>query len=257
MDATELQERLTLDAYPRSARYDAAWVADNMMGPHPLWLLESLLELVDLAPGERVLDLGCGKALTSIFLARELDVRVVAHDWWIPAADNEARIADQHESDRVEPVHAEAHTLPFAAESFDAILSVDAYQYFGTADLYLAQLLTVLRPGGTIAIVVPATVDEIGVDPPAHLRDHWAPDFACFHTPRWWHDHWVKSGIVTVERAELVPDFADHWLRWCEVTDEWARARGRTPFEDETALLRADRGRTLGFARVVARKRSR
>ena len=35
MDATELKERLTLDAYPRSARYDAEWVADNMMGPHP------------------------------------------------------------------------------------------------------------------------------------------------------------------------------------------------------------------------------
>jgi cyclopropane fatty-acyl-phospholipid synthase-like methyltransferase len=33
---------------------------------------------VDLPPGSRVLDLGCGNALASIFLAREFGVRVVA-----------------------------------------------------------------------------------------------------------------------------------------------------------------------------------
>src|SRR5205085_559968 len=51
--------------------YDPRWIIDNQMGPHPLWLMEWLCEAFDLPARARVLDLGCGKALTSIFLARE------------------------------------------------------------------------------------------------------------------------------------------------------------------------------------------
>jgi ubiquinone/menaquinone biosynthesis C-methylase UbiE len=58
------------------------------MGPNPLWLTEWLCELMDLRPGMRVLDLGCGRAPSSIFLAFELwrcqergeDAKVVAAD---------------------------------------------------------------------------------------------------------------------------------------------------------------------------------
>ncbi|HLS41464.1 MAG TPA: hypothetical protein VK038_11955 [Ornithinicoccus sp.] len=41
------------------------------MGPHPLWQLEDLLPDLALRPGDRVLDLGCGRGATSVFLARE------------------------------------------------------------------------------------------------------------------------------------------------------------------------------------------
>ena len=47
-------------------------------------------------------------------------------------ADYEA-IVDAGVDKLVTPIHAEAHTLPFAADFFDAIVSLDAYQYFGTA----------------------------------------------------------------------------------------------------------------------------
>jgi len=36
----------------------------------------------------RVLDLGCGKALSSIFLAKEYGTQVWATDLWISATDN-------------------------------------------------------------------------------------------------------------------------------------------------------------------------
>jgi cyclopropane fatty-acyl-phospholipid synthase-like methyltransferase len=92
MDTSELAERVHLDRYPRSNRYDPVWVAEHMMGPNPLWLMEHLTNLLDLHAGQRVMDLGCGKALTSVFLAREFDVRVQAVDLWIPAGDDWARI---------------------------------------------------------------------------------------------------------------------------------------------------------------------
>ncbi|MCW2751334.1 MAG: SAM-dependent methyltransferase, partial [Aeromicrobium sp.] len=53
--------------YHRSNGYDPRWVFDNQMGPNALWLVESLTEVLPLEPGMRVLDLGCGRAMTSIF----------------------------------------------------------------------------------------------------------------------------------------------------------------------------------------------
>jgi cyclopropane fatty-acyl-phospholipid synthase-like methyltransferase len=52
--------------YPRSNNYDADWVFANQMGPNALWLMEALVEKLHIEPGMRVLDLGCGKAMTSI-----------------------------------------------------------------------------------------------------------------------------------------------------------------------------------------------
>jgi len=66
------------DVYPRSIRYDPDRVLSLDMGPHPLWQLESLLPALQLQSGDRVLDLGCGRGATSVFLAREADVDVVA-----------------------------------------------------------------------------------------------------------------------------------------------------------------------------------
>jgi len=72
---------LSREEFPRSSRYDPDWVMDNQMGPNALWLMEWLSQQLDLVPGMKVLDLGCGKALSSIFLAREFGLQVWAADW--------------------------------------------------------------------------------------------------------------------------------------------------------------------------------
>jgi cyclopropane fatty-acyl-phospholipid synthase-like methyltransferase len=62
----------------------------------------------------RVHDLGCGKAVSSIFLAKEFGVTVWAARLRIKPTDNWARIEAADLTDRVLPQHAEAHALPFA-----------------------------------------------------------------------------------------------------------------------------------------------
>src|SRR5256885_6755368 len=109
------------DTYPLSSRYDPAWLLKLDMGPHPLWLLEDLARELDLRPGMRVLDLGSGKGATSVFLAKEYGVQVWAADLWIDPTDAAANIASQG-ADGVVTLKAEAHTLPFAKEFFDAIV---------------------------------------------------------------------------------------------------------------------------------------
>jgi SAM-dependent methyltransferase len=255
MTGTDLRTQLEHPRYPRSSGYDAGWIVANQMGPHPLWLMEALVQHLPLEPGMRVLDIGCGRALTSIFLAREFDVEVWATDLWIDATDNLARITEAGAAGRVLPVHAEAHALPYADGFFDAIVSVDAYQYFGTADLYLGYITRFLRPGGRIGMVAPAVLSELGATVPDHLAPYWDWEFCCFHGPDWWRTHWAKTGKVDVEVADALPDGWSDWLRWEEAVgphlpEHWREASARTQ-----ALLRADRGRLLGFTRIVAGRR--
>ncbi|MEU0599207.1 methyltransferase domain-containing protein [Streptomyces sp. NPDC006393] len=250
---------LTHARYPRSNAYDARWLIEHQMGPHPLWLLEWLapaLRLDSLPAGARVLDLGCGRALTSVFLAREYGVQVVAADLWIKPDDNARRIDEAEVADRVVPVHADAHDLPFGEESFDAIVSVDAYQYFGADDLYLPSLTRLLKPGGRIGVVVPSVREEIdGVEPPEHLKAHWDPGFWAFHSPAWWHRNWTRTGAVTVETADWLEDGWRDWLRWSEICAEESPSDFMAGMaRDSVELLNADRGRLLGFARVVGRR---
>src|SRR5687767_10253176 len=102
------------------------------MGPNALWLVEWLTERMDLRPGMRVLDLGCGRARTSVFLAKEYGVQVVATDLWVQPSENWPDIVEAGCADRILPLHAEARDLKFAHGYFDAVVSVDAYHYFGT-----------------------------------------------------------------------------------------------------------------------------
>jgi cyclopropane fatty-acyl-phospholipid synthase-like methyltransferase len=254
MTASGWQDRLAHPRFPRSSSYDATWVLEHHMGPHPLWLLESLCERRSPSPQDRVLDLGCGQALTSVFLAREFGVAVVAADWWIAPEDNLGRLEAAGVSSSVTSLRAEAHAIPLASGQFDAVISIDAYHYFGTSDLYLAEMTRLLRPGGWLGIVVPGVREEPDEIPPPALAAHWDWDFCSFHSPRWWLRHWAKTGLVHVDDAWWIEGGHEFWLRWAEITDDYARSMGQPPYKREVELLHADRDRLLGFTAIIATK---
>jgi cyclopropane fatty-acyl-phospholipid synthase-like methyltransferase len=255
------------DRLPRSAGYEPDWQVTNAMGPNPVWLAELLSEVMELRPGMRVLDLGCGRAASSIFLASEFGVQVWASDLWIGPTENRVRVEQAGVADRVFPLRVEAHALPFAEGYFDAIVSIDAYHYFGTDGLYLSQCSRFLRPGGLLGIVVPGLVRELGEESPAQLtRMFSGSDLTTLHTPEWWRAHWARTGLVDVLSADHVPDAAGLWLRWTDgciaygkATGRWPRGpAGRDPLADNQAcadMLRADAGTTLSLTRVVARRK--
>ncbi|MCK9520308.1 MAG: methyltransferase domain-containing protein [Dehalococcoidia bacterium] len=234
--------------YPRASRYDPQWVMSNAMGPNVLWLTEWLVDAMDLRPGMRVLDMGCGRALSSVFLAKEFGVEVWATDLWTKPTENWGRIREAGVDGQVFPIHAEAHQLPFAQGFFDAALSMDAYQYFGTDNLYLSYFARFVKPGGQIGIVVPGLVQEFE-KLPEHLAPYWEPDYSCFHSPAWWRRHWERSGQVEVSLADLLEDGWRDWLRWEEASSEKNYPSGPKEME----MLRVDAGRNLTFVRVVGR----
>src|SRR5437660_7148792 len=169
--------RLHSDRFPRASQYHPEWVIANASGgANPLWLTEWLAEALDLRPGMRVLDLGCGRAMSSVFLRREFGVQVWATDLWFSASENLRRIRDAGVEDGVFPIHADARSLPFASEFFDAIVSIDSFFYYGTDDLYFNTIARLVKPGGQIGIAGAGLVREIEGPVPEHLREWWSQD---------------------------------------------------------------------------------
>jgi cyclopropane fatty-acyl-phospholipid synthase-like methyltransferase len=196
----------------------------------------------------RVLDLGCGKASSSVFLRREFGVQVWATDLWISASENIQRIRDAGVEDGVFPLHADARSLPFASDFFDAIVCIDSFYYFGSDDLYLNYLAHFVRPGGTIGIAGAGMVREIEGEVPDHLRAWWTQDLWSLHSAAWLRRHWERTGIVEIELAEAMPDGWKRWLDWHRVV--------APDNATEIKAIEEDGGRFIGYVRVVGRRRA-
>ena len=213
-----------------------------------MWMAEWLAEALDLRPGMRVLDLGCGRASSSVFLRREFGVQVWATDLWFSASENLQRARDAGVEDGVFPIHADARSLPFAAGFFDAIVSIDSFFYYGTDDLYLNDLARYVKPGGPVAIAGAGLMQEIDGPIPDHLREWWTQDNPwCLHSAAWWRRHWGRTGIMDIELADTMSEGWQVWLDWQQTV---------CPDNDtEIRTVEADRGSYLGYIRLVGRRR--
>jgi cyclopropane fatty-acyl-phospholipid synthase-like methyltransferase len=243
-----MDPRFHTTKFPRSSAYDPEWImASASGGANSLWLAEWLTSKLELQPGMRVLDLGCGRAASSIFLHREFGAQVWATDLWFDASENLQRIRDAGAELGVFPIHADARSLPFAKEFFDAVVSIDSFVYYGTDDHYLNYLARFLKPGGSIGIAGAGLMREIDGPVPDHLQRWWEPGMWCLHSAEWWKRHWEKTGIVAVEIADHMPEGAEAWLQWqCTICPDNTT---------EIQALEADAGRYLGYVRVIGRRR--
>jgi cyclopropane fatty-acyl-phospholipid synthase-like methyltransferase len=253
----EIAKLLNRPEFPRSSKYERDWMLQNQMGPNAVWLCEWLCEALPIGPGMRILDLGCGRAMTSVFLAQEFGAKVWAADLWMSPDHNWRRVVAAGVQDRVCPIRAEAHALPFAQGFFDAVISVDAYHYFGTDELYLSYLAGFVRPGGFIGVVVPGMVQEMGETIPEHLtapqrngKRFWEDECRAFKTAEWWSRLWGHSSKVAGVEADLLTDGWRHWRDF----ERAVELSGRGHFPSDAEAIEKDAGRWLGFVRVCARR---
>jgi SAM-dependent methyltransferase len=152
------------------------------MGPNALKMVEELTLNLDLHPGMRVLDLGCGKGLTSIFLAKEYGVQVYATDLWITATENYNRFKQLCIDNQIIPIHADANDLPYADE------------YFDENDTFMdAKLAPLIKPNGIIALAFPGFKKDIHDQlPPEFLLSWTAEDLETFHSCERWRSLFSK-----------------------------------------------------------------
>ena len=210
----------------KADKYKQFFTKEYLMGPNSFRLLEELIRRAPFEPcWNRTLDLGCGLALTSVFLANETPAdSVYAFDLWIDATDNLKRIRDLSLENRIIPIHGDALDMPFARGWFDTVVSVDSYHYFGCREgVFAEKILPFVRRGGSVMIAVPGLKEE----PRGTLRrlfETWAEgdDALCFKTPGWWKDLLDKECDGRCEISVLEAECFDAaWQDWFSTGHEY------------------------------------
>ncbi len=211
--------------YTGNNQYDTSFFKENLMGPNAIRMIDELAKSLKLEKGMRILDLGCGKGLTSIFLAKEYGVTVFATDLWVSASENYERFKAMGVEDKIIPIHAEAHDLPFAQEYFDAAVSIDAYHYFGVEPDYLEKhFAPLVKKGGQIAVAVPGLKKEFTAGVPAGLAPYWIEEVENTIRPGgWWQDLWKASPAVSLKECKEMKCFKEAWQDWLTCDHEFAR----------------------------------
>ncbi|MDA8292183.1 MAG: class I SAM-dependent methyltransferase [Actinomycetota bacterium] len=198
-----------------------------------------------IAPGARVLDLGCGGGRHAFAVARA-GADVVALDadasecsgvaGMLAAMRSEGEVAS---GTRAGVVRADALRLPFPDSSFDRVVAAEVLEHVRDDRAAIAELARVLRPGGVLAVSVPrlwpealnwALSAQYRTSPGGHVRIYRRSELRrrvcaagmvpvathhahALHSPYWW-----LRCLVGVDRPDHPLVAAFHELLVWEMT---------------------------------------
>ncbi|MBC8087444.1 MAG: class I SAM-dependent methyltransferase [Phycisphaerae bacterium] len=141
-----------IDFAPIKARQHSAWSTGNyaVVGTTLQIVGEQLCEAVDLRAGARVLDVAAGNGNATLAAARRF-AEVTSTDYVGSLLDAGRKRADA-EGLHVNFREADAEDLPFAAASFDVVLSTFGVMFTPDQDRAAAELVRVCKPRGKIGL---------------------------------------------------------------------------------------------------------
>lgn len=121
--------------------------------PGGLVLTERLGQLLNLQPGQRVLDAAAGQGTSAIFLVQRFGCEVVGVDFSAESVKIAAgRAAEAGLNDFVRFEQADAESLDFAPASFDAVICECAFCTFPDKTAAANGFARLLKPGGRIGL---------------------------------------------------------------------------------------------------------
>lgn len=226
---------------------------------------ESLTRLVaasaGLAPGDRVLDVGCGYGAGAVCWMRHFRPdSVTGLDVTEIRIEEGRRYVAQHGfADVIDLQLGDATHMQFDDAAFDKLLSVECAFHFDTREKFLHEAARVLRPGGTL--VLTDIIARSGVDPAACLRGGLTLNSGvcldaahnAYHADVY--AAYLRAAGFTAIRIESIVD----WTRARFADALQGLARGASSEQAEALLRTAERLRRLialgeDYVLVVARR---
>lgn len=236
--------------YPKTSKYDYEMLKKKIMGPNPLKLTEELLQNHSIPDGALVMDLGSGTGLTSVFLAKEYGFKTYAADLWSDPEENKKFFKEMGViPGQVIPVKADANDLPFEKDFFDAVVSVDSYNYFGRDENYLdKKLIPFVKKGSYLYISVPGMKKDCHNNLPKDLLLSWTPEQLAYLRDK---EYWKKI-MSTSKDAEIIcikemETNENAWKDWLECEHEYAIGDRKS--------MNAGAGKYINFISIVMRKK--
>jgi len=159
-----------LDGYAQS---EHVWgTAPDFVGPRHELRERLLLELLlSTHPGRDVLNVGAGQgSFTRMLEARNFDV--------VSADVSPAAVAVLGDRVRGQVLQADMTRLPFPDSTFDAVVAGEVIEHIEDDRRALSEAARVLRPGGVLALSVPAHPEWFGAS------DRWAGHIRRYTRPR-------------------------------------------------------------------------
>ncbi len=236
--------------YTLSKKYETPKIWSKIMGPNPIKLTEELLKDNKIPSGSVVCDLGSGQGVTSVFIAKEYDFTVYAADLWSNPDENQKFFDEMGvPRDKLIPVKADAENMPFGKNFFNAIVSIDSYNYFGRDEKYLdGKLLPHVKSGGLIYIAIPGMKKDCHDNLPKELLLSWTPEQLAYMRDR---DYW--KSIVSASRDCDVLSVSEMesndevWADWLKQDNEYAIGDRKS--------MEAGGGKYLNFISIILRKK--
>jgi ubiquinone/menaquinone biosynthesis C-methylase UbiE len=158
--------------YAGSGTYESGESYEARQGGHPRLtgfhqarVKQRLASWLAVAPGHRLLDVGCGAGWFLLDLERRYAARGFnARCFGVDASVEQLRsLATRVNRDQVTNVHAvlaNAERLPFADGAFDVVVSSEALEQIERPARAIAEMARVLRPGGQLLLSVPSRLAD-------------------------------------------------------------------------------------------------
>lgn len=133
------------------------------MEQHHLDITQKTIQLMQLRPEDRVLDLGCGSGWATRLLARSLAIGEVDAAKNVKDAVVGVDVADEmiclaqassKEFRNISYVCGSALSIPWQGDFFDKVLSVESFYYYPDQELALTELKRVMAPQGRLFILI-------------------------------------------------------------------------------------------------------
>lgn len=151
---------------------------------------------LDLVEGDLILDMGCG-AGRHAFESFTRGARVIALDYDLDElrAVNDLfgamrEVGDVSSDDTALAVRGDAMSLPFADDTFDRIIASEVMEHLPDDRRAISELTRVLKPGGVMAVTVPA----------------WLPEKVCWALSAEYHAPLSEGGHVRIYTEDQLRD---------------------------------------------------